>query len=219
MKIAVLGTGMVGHTMGTKLVALGHEVTMGSRSATSEKGLAWTQSVKSDKASLATFADAARGAELIMNCTAGVASLDALRAAGSENLAGKILVDLSNPLDFSQGMPPRLSVCNDESLGEQIQKEFPQARVVKTLNTMSHTIMVNPQKLSGDHVVFVAGESPEAKSFVKETLLQEWFGWTTVLDLGGIQAARGTETYLPLWLKIWGALGTAEFNLTFSKEA
>jgi predicted dinucleotide-binding enzyme len=164
MKIAVLGTGMVGNTIGTKLVDLGHEVTMGSRTSDNEKGLAWVEKVGKDKGALATFSDATQGSELVFNCTAGVASLDALARAGADHLQGKILVDLSNPLDFSRGMPPRLSVCNDESLAEQIQKAFPEARVVKTLNTMSNTVMVNPKKLSGDSVVFVAGNDPEARA-------------------------------------------------------
>lgn len=218
MKIAVLGTGMVGQTIGTKLLSLGHEVIMGSRSVDNEKGTAWVQAAASERASLRDFARAAAGAELVFNCTAGVASLDALEAVGAENLKGKILLDLSNPLDFSQGMPPRLSVCNDDSLGERIQATFPEAKVVKTLNTVSNTVMVNPKKISADHVVFVAGNDPEAKAFVESTVLREWFGWTTVLDLGDIKAARGTEMYLPLWLRMWGALGTTEFNLALVKE-
>lgn len=218
MKIAVLGTGMVGSTIGTKLVDLGHEVVMGSRTTDSEKGRAWVEKVGKEKAALATFSDAAERSELVFNCTAGVASLEALGQAGAHNLKGKILVDLSNPLDFSKGMPPRLSVCNDESLAEQIQNAFPETRVVKTLNTMSNTVMVNPKKLSADSIVFVAGNDPEARAFVEKTILREWFGWTTVLDLGDIKAARGTEMFLPLWLRMWGALGTTEFNLALSKE-
>ncbi len=218
MKIAVLGTGMVGTSIASQLVALGHDVAMGSRSIKSEKGLAWVKGAANPKASLATFSDAARDAELVFNCTLGVSSLEALRAAGASNLAGKILLDLSNPLDFSRGMPPRLAVCNDDSLGEQIQSAFPETKVVKTLNTMSHTVMINPKKLPGHHVVFVSGNDQDAKVFVQQTVLMEWFGWERVLDLGGIEASRGTEMYLPLWLKMWGALGTGEFNIAPAQE-
>lgn len=217
MKIAVLGTGMVGSAIGTKLVSLGHEVIMGSRSADNENGAAWLAAVGSDQARVATFSDAAAQAELLFNCTAGSGSLAALLASGASNIAGKILLDLSNPLDFSQGMPPRLFVCNDDSLGERIQNTFPQTKVVKTLNTISNTVMVNPDKVPGDHAVFVAGNDQEAKTFVSKTVLSEWFGWKTVLDLGDIKAARATEMYLPLWLKLWGNQNTTEFNLIVSR--
>jgi predicted dinucleotide-binding enzyme len=213
MKIAVLGTGMVGTTIASKLIALDHDVTLASRTADNAKARAWVEQVASPRAHAATFADASAGAELVFNCTAGVASLEALSLAGAANLAGKILVDLSNPLDFSRGMPPTLSVCNDSSLGEQIQAAFPAARVVKTLNTVSAPIMVEPSKLPGDHVMFIAGDDAEAKQQVERMILREWFGWRAVVDLGGIASARGTEMYLPLWLRMWGALGTANFNI------
>jgi predicted dinucleotide-binding enzyme len=160
-----------------------------------------------------TFAEAASAAELVFNCTSGGASLEALAAAGAENLAGKVLVDVANPLDFSQGMPPTLTICNDDSLGERIQAAFPETRVVKTLNTMNNQVMTEPGRLPGSHNVFVCGEDTGAKAEVGE-LLQE-FGWAAeqVVDLGGIAAARGAEMYLPLWLCLMGALGTADFNI------
>jgi predicted dinucleotide-binding enzyme len=213
MKIAVLGTGMVGTTIATKLVELDHEVTLGSRTADNEKAIAWLASLDADNAAVATYADAARSAELLFNCTAGVASLEALRMAGAEAMAGKILIDVSNPLDFSHGMPPTLSVCNDSSLGEQIQAAFPETKVVKSLNTIAANIMVDPRTLPGEHVVFMAGDDADAKRFVEQTILRDWFGWRAVVDLGGIAASRGTEMYLPLWLRMWGALGTANFNV------
>jgi predicted dinucleotide-binding enzyme len=211
MKVGVLGTGSVGRTIGTKLVGLGHEVKMGSRSADNEHAAEWVASAGSG-ASQGTFADAAAFGELVFNCTAGTVSLEALGAAGEENLSGKVLVDVSNPLDFSQGMPPTLSVCNDDSVGEQIQRAFPDARVVKALNTMNAAIMVDPASIPGEHDVFMCGNDDGAKAQVSE-LLQS-FGWPAelIVDLGDITAARGTEMYLPLWLRLMGAVGP-HFNI------
>lgn len=217
MKIAVLGTGMVGTTIASKLIALDHEVTLASRTADNGKARAWLDKVASPRAHTATFADAAAKAELVFNCTAGVASLEALNLAGAANLAGKILVDVSNPLDFSRGMPPTLSICNDSSLGEQIQAAFPRTRVVKTLNTVNASIMVEPSQVPGAHVMFIAGDDAEAKQQVERMVLREWFGWREIIDLGGIASARGTEMYLPLWLRMWGALGTANFNIAIMR--
>ncbi len=213
MKIAVLGTGMVGTTIASKLVELGHAVTLGSRTADNEKAKAWLAELGADRAAIAAYADAARTAELVFNCTAGVASLEALRMTGAANLAGKILIDVSNPLDFSQGTPPRLTVCNDSSLGEQIQAALPETKVVKSLNTINANLMVEPSLVPGEHAVFVSGDDADAKRFVAQTVLRDWFGWPAVIDLGDITSARGTEMYLPLWLRLWAALGTANFNV------
>lgn len=211
MKIGVLGTGMVGDAIGSKLVALGHDVKMGSRTAGGEKAAAWVK--KAGKgASEGTFADAAAHGEVLFNCTNGAGSIPALEAAGKSNLAGKILIDIANPLDFSKGMPPSLFVSNTDSLGEQIQRAFPELKVVKTLNTMNCQLMVEPGKLEGEHDVFVSGNDAEAKGRVTE-ILRGWFGWKNVIDLGDITTARGTESWLPLWVRLWGALGTADFNL------
>ncbi len=211
MKIAILGTGMVGSTLGTKLVSLGHEVTMGSRSADNEKGLAWVEST-GGKGSLGTFADAAAFGEIALNCTAGVASLDAVEAAGADNLRGKILLDISNPLDFSKGFPPTLSIMGDDSLGEAIQRALPDTKVVKTLNTVACTVMIDPGKLQADTDIFVSGNDAEAKGTVTN-FLREQFGWKRVVDLGDISTARGTEAWLLLWTRLYGALGNAEFNM------
>jgi hypothetical protein len=211
MKIAVLGTGMVGETLGSKLIQLGHEVTMGSRSKSHDKAAAWVEK-SGPLARQGTFADAAAAGELVLNCTLGSASLEALTQAGESNLAGKILWDLSNPLDFSKGMPPSLFVSNTDSLGEQIQRAFPSARVVKTLNTINCNLMVDAPSLPGDHTLFVCGNDEQAKRVTRE-LLSTWFGWRDVIDLGDIRAARATESYLHLWLRLWGALQTPQFNL------
>lgn len=200
MRVAVLGTGTVGKTLAAKLRDVGEDVRVGSRAA---------DNPDSD----GTFADAAGFGEIVINATAGTASLEALRAAGADNLAGKVLIDVSNPLDASQGFPPTLAVSNTDSNAEQIQREFPDARVVKALNTMNADVMVRPGLVPGDHHAFVAGDDEEAKQTVREML--ESFGWPTdrVMDLGGIDAARGMEMYLPLWLRLWGATGTPLLNV------
>lgn len=212
-KIAVLGTGTVGNTIGSKLIELGHEVMMGSRTADNEKAVAFT-TAHPGKSAAGNFADAAQFGDIIFNCTAGAGSLEALHLAGEENLRGKILVDVSNPLDFSKGMPPTLSIVNDNSLGEEIQKAFPALRVVKTLNTLWCGLMVNPNMINGgDHNIFMCGNDSSAKGEVKEILTS--FGWkeNNILDLGDISKARGTEMYLPLWLSIYGATQSGAFNI------
>ncbi len=215
MNIGVLGTGMVGSSIATKLVQLGHSVRMGARAAGNEKAVAWA--VQSSSASEGSFADAASFGELVFNCTAGAATLDALRAAGASNFEGKLLLDLTNALDFSRGAPPQLAVCNDDSLGEQIQREFPDARVVKTLNTMNHLVMVEPSRVPGDHVVFVSGDDARAKS--EASTLLESFGWPRprIVDLGGIVTARGVEMYVLHWVAMRQALDTSDFNITLAR--
>lgn len=217
MHVAVLGTGVVGQTLATKLVSLGHAVTMGSRQAGNEKAAAWVASA-GDLASEGSFADAASSGALVVNATSGMASLDALVAAGAQNLAGKVLVDVANPLDFSQGMPPTLNPCNTDSLGEQIQRAFPETRVVKSLNTVNCDVMVNPALVAGPHTMFMAGNDDRAKADVRALL--ESFGWPAddVMDLGDITAARGMEMYLPLWLRLWGATGTGHLNVKVLRE-
>jgi hypothetical protein len=210
MKIGVLGTGMVGEAIGTKLVQLGHDVKMGSRTAHNEKAAAWVKQ-NGGRASQGTFAEAAAFGEMLFNCTSGKASLEALGMAGAENLKGKILIDIANPLDFSRGLPPSLLVCNTDSLGEQIQRAFPEVKVVKSLNTMTAALMVNPGLLKEEHLVFVSGNDAEAKASVTQ-ILKEWFGWQSVIDLGDITTARGTEMVLPLWVSLMGKLQTPMFN-------
>ncbi len=212
MKIAVLGTGMVGNAIASKLVSLGHDVKMGSRTANNEKAAAWVKSAGKG-ASQGTFADAAAHGEIVFNCTLGAVAIEILNQAGAQNLNGKVLIDISNPLDFSKGMPPSLFTKSDDSLGEQIQKAFPEVKVVKTLNTVSAPVMVNPASVNnGDHDMFVSGNDAGAKGRVVE-ILRGWFGWKHVTDLGDITTARGTEMYLPLWIRLWGTLQTHAFNI------
>jgi len=216
MRVGVLGTGMVGKAIGGKLVELGHEVRMGSRSAGGEAATDWVGEM-GEGASEGTFADAAGFGELVFNCTPGMHAAEALEAAGAENLAGKVVVDVSNSLDFSAGRPPTLAICNTTSVGEELQKAFPDALIVKSLNTMNAGVMVDPAAVPGDHVVFVCGDDEAAKDEVR-ALLGE-FGWPAerIVDVGGIIGARGTEMWLPLWLELMGALGTAQFNIALVK--
>jgi predicted dinucleotide-binding enzyme len=214
MRIAVLGTGMVGRTLGSKLVELGHEVRMGSRSAGNENAAEWAAGAG---AGAGDFADAAGFGEMILNCTSGTGSLEALAAAGAQNLAGKVLIDVANPLDFSRGFPPTLTIANNDSLGEAIQRAFPEARVVKALNTVNCAVMVDPGRVPGDHVLFMCGNDEGAK---RDTLaLLGEMGWPAerVVDLGDITGARGMEMYLPLWLRLMVTTGSADFNVTLAR--
>ncbi len=212
MRIGVLGTGMVGNSLATKLVELGHEVTMGGREAGNERALHWAGTA-GERGSQSSFHGAAQFGELIVNATAGDASIAALESAGEENLEGKILIDVANPIARGSGSPPALELCNTESLGELIQARFPQARVVKTLNTVNATVMCDPGRLAEPTTVFVCGNDEEAKGTVRELL--EGFGWEAdqIADLGSIESARGTEMYLALWLRLMGAVGNPMFNV------
>jgi predicted dinucleotide-binding enzyme len=210
MKIGVLGTGMVGKAIGTKLVQLNHQVKMGSRTASNEKAAEWVKA-NGMKASQGTFADAAEFGEILFNCTSGMASLEALKMAGEKNMNGKVLVDVANALDFSKGMPPTLFVCNTDSLAEQIQRTFPQVKVVKGLNTLNCNLMVNPTLVVGNHDVFVCGNDLVAKAKVTD-ILKNWFGWKNVIDLGDLTAARGLEMLMPFWIRLMGTFQSPNFN-------
>jgi 8-hydroxy-5-deazaflavin:NADPH oxidoreductase len=212
--------------MAAALTVLGHDVLMGTRdpqatmARTGEGGRGGTPFARwhAEHAAvlLSTFAEAAAGSDIIVNATNGTGSLDALAAAGASNLAGKIIVDLANPLDSSQGFPPSLNPVNTDSLGEQIQRTFPGAHVVKTLNTMNAAIMVDPASVAGgDHSVFVSGNDAGAKTVVVDLLAE--LGHRDIIDLGDITTARGAEMILPIWLRLWGALGNADFNFKIAR--
>ena len=203
MKIGVLGTGMVGSAIASKLATLGHEVMMGSRTSDNAKARIWAETAGL-KGRVGTFAETAAFGELVFNCTQGTGSLAALRAADAANLDGKIVVDVANVLT-PEG-PGR------ESLGEQIQRAFPHAKVVKTLNTINCDLMVAPERLPGSHAVFLSGNDAGAKKTVRNLL--ESFGWRDTIDLGDISTARSTEGYVPLWLSLWKQLGTLTFNIS-----
>lgn len=215
MNIGILGTGIVGATIGSKLIQLGNNVMMGSRTAENPKAAEWIKS-NGKNASSGTFKDAASFGEIIFNCTSGSGSLDALKAAGEKNLNGKILIDIANALDFSKGMPPSLLVCNTDSLGEQIQRAFPLVKVVKTLNTVNCNVMVNPSSVPGEHDMFICSNDKDAKAEATG-ILKNWFGWKSVVDLGDITAARAMEMYLIFWVRLWGTLQTPFFNIKIVK--
>ncbi len=221
MRFGILGTGEVGKTIAARLAGLGHEVMVGTRDP--EETISRTEpdrygnppfgawQEEHPDVALGTFAEAAAHGEVVVNATASAVSLEALERAGEENLTGKVLMDVSNPLDFSKGMPPTLSVSNTDSLGEQVQRRFPEARVVKTLHTMNAYLMVDPALLGGgDHTVFVSGDDAGAKATVTDLLRS--FGWTDIVDLGDITTARGTEMMLPVWLRLVGVLEKPIFN-------
>jgi 8-hydroxy-5-deazaflavin:NADPH oxidoreductase len=222
MKIGVLGTGPVGQSIAAKLADLGHRVFVGTRDpaatlARNEPDLfgnppfrVWRENHPAVE--FGTHAQAAAHGELVVNATTGTGSLEALRAAGAKHLADKILVDIANPLDFSKGMPPSLTIANTDSLGEQIQRAFPATKVVKALNTMNAYLMVGPRQLaSGDHTSFISGNDLAAKRQVTELL--RTLGWNDIIDLGDITTARGTEMYLPLWARLYVALGNPMFSI------
>jgi 8-hydroxy-5-deazaflavin:NADPH oxidoreductase len=202
MRIAVLGAGAVGQRLAGKLRDLGHDVAVGTRAP---------------REGAISYAEAAEGAEVVFNATNGEAALEALDAAGAGNLAGKLLIDVSNLLVFGQGGPPAIGVAADDSIGERIQRAHPDAKVVKSLNTMNNDVMVEPSLVPGDHVLFVCGDDDSAKAQAVELLGS--FGWPRerIIDLGDITAARGAELYVALWFRLMGALGTPHFNIAIRK--
>lgn len=227
MKIGILGTGMVAQTIAPKLIELGHSVMIGTRNveatlantSPNQYGMppfsAWYK--QQTKVNIGRYSEAAAFGELLINCTSGVGSIDALKSSGDENLNGKVLIDISNPLDFSKGFPPFLSICNTDSLGEQIQRAFPELKVVKALNTLNALLMINPSLLPGDHNLFVCGNDETAKSIVVN-LLKE-FGWkeNNIIDLGDISNARATEMLLPIWVRLFGKFQSPMFNFNIVK--
>ena len=211
MQIGILGSGITAQTIGSKLIQLGHEVILGSREEANANAVAWAKDQGGQHALYGTFMNAASFGEIIFNCTLGSASMNALQQAGAENLNGKILIDTSNPLDRSTDQWS-LTICNTDSLGEQIQRAFPDARVVKTLNTVNANVMVDPAKLVERTHVFVSGNDIEAKATVVR-ILRDWFGWKEIIDLGGIETARSVEMYVLLWHTLRNAISSQRFNI------
>jgi 8-hydroxy-5-deazaflavin:NADPH oxidoreductase len=213
MKIGILGTGMVGNALGTKLVQIGNEVTMGSRSEKNESAQNWAASL-GERAHAARFRDAAIFGEIVINCTGGMHSMEALESVGEEPLHNKILVDVSNPLQQDKNGSMILGFCNTDSLGERIQRAFPKIRVVKALNTVNCDVMIEPSRVPGDHNLFICGNDPDAKKRVAR-YLSHWFGWKpdNIIDVGDITAARGTEMMMSLWMRLFqGVIGHPHFN-------
>lgn len=216
MKIAVLGTGMVGHALANKFLALEHQVMMGSRTATNEAAAKWA-SEGGTNARHGTFEEAASFGDVVVFATLGAAVLDAAELAGPDNLAGKTVLDVTNPLDMSSGALPTLipELSNTTSAAEALQAVLNSAKVVKALNTMNCEVMVDPSRVPGEHDVFVCSDHADGKAQIIELLKD--MGWTDPTDLGSLAAARGTEGMMPFWLRLWGALGTADFNYKIQK--
>lgn len=212
MQMGVLGSGMVAQGLSARLAELGHDVMIGTRDA--EKLRGWQSS--NQKVAIGSFAETAAYGEMVVNATNGAGSLNALHLAGEANLAGKVLVDVSNPLDFSNGFPPSLTVFGTDSLAEQIQRTFPATRVVKTLNTVTARVMTHPLEVAnGDHHVFISSNDADAKAQV--TALLQSFGWVHIFDLGDLSTARGTEAYLLLWVRLYGSMNTGMINIKIMK--
>jgi predicted dinucleotide-binding enzyme len=210
MQIGILGSGVTAQTIGSKLIQLGHEVLLGSRDEANPSAVVWAKD-QGQHALYGTFMNAAAFGEIIFNCTMGSASLAALNQAGLENLSGKVLIDTANPIDRTTDRWT-LTVSNTDSLGEQIQRSFPETRVVKTLNTVNANVMVDPAKLLERTHVFVSGNDIEAKAVVVR-ILRDWFGWKEIIDLGGIETARGVEMYVLLWHNLRNAISSQRFNI------
>jgi predicted dinucleotide-binding enzyme len=215
MKFGILGTGGVGQTIGTALIEKGHEVMLGSRTAANEKATVWTKS-NGPRASNGTFEDAAAFGEVIFICLNGLGTVGALQSAGENNFENKVVIDLTNPLDFSKGMPPSLlpQYCNTWSMGEEVQKQLPAAHVVKALNTVTANLMVDANRVNdGNHNLFICGNDADAKNKVKHVLAEN-FNWKPemILDLGDIKYARMTEAIVPFWVAVMQAEKTPMFN-------
>lgn len=221
MKIGILGTGIVGRSHAGKLTGLGHEVMIGTRDVARTLAVSKPDAIGNPPFSvwhkdhpgvkLGALAETAAHGEIIFNALNGEAAVEALKKLESV-LDAKTVIDITNPLDFSKGMPPSLFVSNTDSLGEQIQRALPRAKVVKTLNTVNALLQVNPRQLAdGDHDIFVSGNDVSAKAQVIR-ILKDWYGWNNIIDLGDITTARGAEMLLPMWVRLWNTLQTPLFN-------
>ncbi len=215
MRIGILGTGIVGSTLGSKLAQLGYEVMMGSRAANNAKAVEWAKSAGA-KTCQGTFEEAAKFGDIIFLCVKGEIALDVLRLAKADNFKGKTLIDVSNPLDFSKGMPPSLLICNTNSLGEEVQRALPGANVVKTLNIVSSSVMVDPMRPGWDGTMFLSGNEANAKKEATEILTK--FGWKDIMDLGDITTARATEMMLPIWLRLYGKLQSGDISFKLVRK-
>jgi predicted dinucleotide-binding enzyme len=221
MKIGILGTGIVARTHAARLAQRGHAVMLGTRDpkdTLTRSESDWMGNppfpvwqTTNPQIQLGTYEEAASFGEMVINATLGSGSLEALGMADPDNLAGKILIDISNPLDYSEATPT-LYVCGTDSLGEQIQRFLPRTRVVKTLNTATVPIQVNPAMLAGgDHHAFISGNDAEAKAEVTR-FLQETYGWRRIVDIGDITSARAAEMMLPMWIQVFGIVRSPFFN-------
>jgi predicted dinucleotide-binding enzyme len=215
MKIGILGAGPVAQTIGTALVQNGHTVFLGSRSSPNEKVAAWLHQC-GGRGKSGSFQEAATFGELLFVCLNGGVAVDVINQTGAESFREKVVIDVTNPLDFSRGMPPTLlpPYNNQYSLGEHIQATLPDAFVVKALNTVTARLMVNALLVNdGNHNLFICGNNAEAKNTVKH-LLAENFYWKpeNIMDMGSIESARLTEAIIPFWVGVMQVMGTSLFN-------
>lgn len=204
MRCAVFGTGDVGPVLATGLISLGHDVMLCSRDSSNPKVRAWIEK-NGDRARGGTWEDGAKFGELIVLATLGVATEQILLDAGVDNFGGKVVIDATNPLDFSRGVPPTLSIGHTDSLGELVQRTIPSARVVKAFNTVGNALMVRPQLPGGPPDMFICGNDEGAKALVRE-LLHE-FGWG-IADIGGIEGSRHLEPMCMAWVMYGFTSGT-----------
>ena len=224
MKIAVLGTGMVGRALAGRLAGRGHDVVVGTRDVATTMSRTEPDAMSNPPYAqwqgehpavrLVPFAEAGVHGDVVINATSGVASLDTIEAVGAARLDGKVLLDLAVPFDFSRGMPPTPTIPNTDSIAERIQRAVPGARVVKSLNTVFCDVMIDPSRVPGQHTIFVSGDDADAKATV--TCLLGELGWpaTSVTDLGGIETARNVEMYMLLYFNLAGLLNTFDFNVS-----
>jgi predicted dinucleotide-binding enzyme len=203
-RVGVLGTGEVGRRLATGFRSRGHDVMIGSRDPGKAELTEW---LSADGAGIesGTFAEAAEHGELLVVAVLGNAAEEAIAAAGPDRFSGKVVIDATNPLDFSRGFPPKLSITGEDSLGERIQRALPNAKVVKAFNTIGNAYFVDPSFSEGQPTMLIAGDDEGAKRTVHDALAD--FGWSDTVDIGGIEGARELEAICIAWVKIGGARG------------
>lgn len=203
MKIGILGSGDVGRKLGDGLIEIGHEVKIGTRDPNKEQIVQWLRNHgngEKQKASVGSFTEAASFEDMVIIATQWDGTINAIKMADSatKNFAGKIVIDVTNPLDFSKGMPPKLAVGHTDSAGETVQRLLPDAKVIKTFNIVGNPHMVHPDFPCGPPTMFICGNDEEAKKMIMDSILTP-FGWETI-DIGGIEGARLLEPLAMLWI-------------------
>jgi 8-hydroxy-5-deazaflavin:NADPH oxidoreductase len=204
-RVGVLGSGDVGRRLASGFRSRGHDVMIGSRHPGKPELHEW---LSGDGTGIAagTFAEAAAHGELIVLAVLGSAAEEAIADAGPKNFGGKVVIDATNPLDFSGGFPPKLSVTGADSLGERVQRALPDAKVVKAFNTIGNPYFVDPSFSEGQPTMLIAGDDEGAKHTVRDVLAD--FGWSDVVDIGGIEGSRELEAICIVWVKIGGTRGS-----------
>jgi 8-hydroxy-5-deazaflavin:NADPH oxidoreductase len=206
-RVGVLGSGVVGQQLAIGFSGCGHDVMIGTRDPDKPELREW---LSGDGAGIrpGSFQEVGAHGELLVLAVLGDAAEQAIAAAGRENFSGKVVIDAMNPLDFSGGFPPKLSITGEDSLGERVQRALPEARVVKAFNTIGNQYFVNPQFSDGQPTMLIAGDDDQAKGTVTDLLAD--FGWSDVVDLGGIEGSRELEAICIAWVKLIGVRGSAD---------